>query len=53
MRIKKLPPVLALHLKRFKFMESSQRYQKLAYRVVFPMELKLQNTVGVRDGVMC
>jgi ubiquitin carboxyl-terminal hydrolase 12/46 len=44
MRIKKLPPVLALHLKRFKFMESTQRYQKLAYRVVFPMELKLQNT---------
>eukprot|EP00123_Amoebidium_parasiticum_P004565 comp15853_c0_seq1/m.13180 comp15853_c0_seq1/g.13180 ORF comp15853_c0_seq1/g.13180 comp15853_c0_seq1/m.13180 type:complete len:493 (-) comp15853_c0_seq1:268-1746(-) len=44
MRIKKLPPILALHLKRFKYIEELQRYKKLSYRVVFPMELKLFNT---------
>ena len=36
MRIKKPPQVLALHLKRFKFIESLGRHKKLAYRVVFP-----------------
>ncbi len=44
MKIKKLPNLLALHLKRFKYEESVQRYVKLAYRVVFPMELRLFNT---------
>ena len=44
MKIKKLPNVLALHLKRFKYEESVQRYVKLAYRVVFPLELRLFNT---------
>lgn len=44
MKIKKLPNVLALHLKRFKYEETVQRYVKLAYRVVFPQELRLFNT---------
>ncbi|KAJ3411465.1 hypothetical protein HDV05_002154 [Chytridiales sp. JEL 0842] len=44
MKIKKLPNVLAVHLKRFKYQEKLQRYIKLAYRVVFPMELRLFNT---------
>lgn len=44
MKIKKLPNVLALHLKRFKYEETVQRYVKLAYRVVFPLELRLFNT---------
>ncbi|KAJ1031697.1 hypothetical protein NDA13_002087 [Ustilago tritici] len=44
MKIKKLPNVLALHLKRFKYEESVQRYVKLAYRVAFPQELRLFNT---------
>ncbi|KAL1921920.1 uncharacterized protein VTP21DRAFT_10562 [Calcarisporiella thermophila] len=44
MRIKKLPQVLALHLKRFKYEETVQRYVKLFYRVVFPLELRLFNT---------
>eukprot|EP00128_Syssomonas_multiformis_P002422 Colp12_sorted_trinity150504_noHs@9728 len=44
MRVKKLPRVLALHLKRFKYIEELQRYKKLSYRVVFPLELKLFNT---------
>ncbi|KAF7690118.1 hypothetical protein HF521_011922 [Silurus meridionalis] len=40
----KLPMILALHLKRFKYMEQLQRYTKLSYRVVFPLELRLFNT---------
>lgn len=45
MKIKKLPNVLALHLKRFKYQEDVGRYIKLTYRVAFPMELRLFNTV--------
>lgn len=44
--MKKLPMILALHLKRFKYMEQLQRYTKLSYRVVFPLELRLFNTSG-------
>ncbi|CAG2119032.1 unnamed protein product [Medioppia subpectinata] len=43
MRIKKLPMILALHLKRFKYTESQNRHTKLSYRVVFPLELRLFN----------
>lgn len=43
MRVKKLPHVLALHLKRFK-LEQPNRSIKLSYRVVFPLELRLFNT---------
>lgn len=45
MKIKRLPNVLAVHLKRFKYMERLQRHAKLSYRVVFPTELRLFNTV--------
>ncbi|KIK91111.1 hypothetical protein PAXRUDRAFT_648466 [Paxillus rubicundulus Ve08.2h10] len=45
MKIKRLPNVLALHLKRFKYQEDVQKYIKLAYRVAFPFELRLFNTV--------
>ncbi|KAH6917092.1 ubiquitin C-terminal hydrolase [Coprinopsis sp. MPI-PUGE-AT-0042] len=45
MKIKKLPNVLALHLKRFKYQEDVGRYIKLTYRVAFPMDLRLFNTV--------
>ena len=45
MRIKTLPRVLALHLKRFKFIERLQRHTKLSFRVVHPFELRLFNTV--------
>ena len=44
-KIKKLPLILVLHLKRFKYMEQVQRYKKLMHRVVFPLELRLPNTV--------
>ncbi|KAI6188585.1 Ubiquitin carboxyl-terminal hydrolase [Aphelenchoides besseyi] len=43
MRVKTLPKLLALHLKRFKYMEHLNRYTKLSYRVLFPLELRLFN----------
>ncbi len=49
MKIKKLPNVLALHLKRFKYQEDVGRYIKLTYRVAFPLELRLFNTVDDLD----
>lgn len=45
MRVKKLPMILALHLKRFKYMEQFNRHIKVSHRVVFPLELRLFNTV--------
>ncbi|KZT00016.1 cysteine proteinase [Laetiporus sulphureus 93-53] len=45
MKIKKLPNILALHLKRFKYQEDVKRYIKLTYRVAFPLQLRLFNTV--------
>ncbi|KAF2808536.1 cysteine proteinase [Mytilinidion resinicola] len=44
MKIKRLPRVLALHLKRFKYTEDLQRLQKLFHRVVYPYYLRLFNT---------
>lgn len=49
MKIKRLPNVLALHLKRFKYQEDVQKYIKLAYRVAFPYELRLFNTADDAD----
>lgn len=51
MRIKNLPQVLALHLKRFKYVEQVNRYTKLSYRVVFPLELRLYNTVSYNNKI--
>ncbi len=45
MKIKKLPNILALHLKRFKYQEDVGKNIKLTYRVAFPFELRLFNTV--------
>ena len=45
MRVKRLPTILALHLKRFKYMEQYNRHIKVSHRVVFPLELRLFNTV--------
>ena len=50
MRIKRLPNVLALHLKRFKYIEQLQRFKKLSYRISFPHELKLTNTSDQTDN---
>ncbi|CAG0914873.1 unnamed protein product [Notodromas monacha] len=44
MLVKKLPMILALQLKRFKYTEQLNRYVKVSHRVVFPLELRLFNT---------
>ena len=44
MKVKKAPSILALHLKRFKYLEQEGRLKKLSHRVVFPSELKINNT---------
>jgi ubiquitin carboxyl-terminal hydrolase 9/13 len=44
MKIKRLPKILALHLKRFKYTEDLQRLQKLFHRVMYPYYLRLFNT---------
>ncbi|KAL2758759.1 hypothetical protein ACRALDRAFT_1092506 [Sodiomyces alcalophilus JCM 7366] len=44
MKIKRLPKVLALHLKRFKYTEDYSRLQKLFHRVVYPYHLRMFNT---------
>lgn len=49
MKIKKPPHILVIHLKRFKYIEQLGRYKKLSYRVVFPLELKLSNTMEDAD----
>ncbi|XP_059483102.1 ubiquitin carboxyl-terminal hydrolase 46 isoform X1 [Neocloeon triangulifer] len=47
MRVKKFPMILALHLKRFKYVEQYNRHIKVSHRVVFPFELRLyDNTVS-------
>ena len=46
MRVKKLPKILALHLKRFKYMEQLNRFTKLSHRVLFTFELRLFETVN-------
>ncbi|KAI9687065.1 MAG: hypothetical protein M1822_002475 [Bathelium mastoideum] len=49
MKIKRLPRVLALHLKRFKYTEDFNRLHKLFHRVVFPYHLRLFNTTDDAD----
>jgi len=44
MKIKRLPRILALHLKRFKYTEDLQRLQKLFHKVIYPYHLRLFNT---------
>lgn len=44
MKIKQLPKILTLHLKRFKYTEDMTRLQKLFHRVVYPYHLRMFNT---------
>ncbi|KJZ76591.1 hypothetical protein HIM_03927 [Hirsutella minnesotensis 3608] len=44
MKVKRLPRVLTLHLKRFKYTEDYSRLQKLFHRVVYPYHLRMFNT---------
>ncbi|KAI8540800.1 hypothetical protein RHMOL_Rhmol08G0013100 [Rhododendron molle] len=50
MKIKKPPQILVIHLKRFKYIEQLSGYKKFSYHVVFPLELKLSNTVEDTDS---
>ncbi|TPX54960.1 hypothetical protein PhCBS80983_g05654 [Powellomyces hirtus] len=43
MIVRKVPNILAVHLKRFKYQEQLQRFTKLSYRVPFPFELRLSH----------
>jgi len=43
-KIKRLPRILALHLKRFRYSEDYSRLQKLFHRVVYPLHLRLPGT---------
>ncbi|KAJ1667793.1 hypothetical protein IW140_001346 [Coemansia sp. RSA 1813] len=52
MRLKRLPNILALHLKRFKYHQGLGRYVKLSYRVNFPTELRVPNTAEETDDVL-
>jgi len=52
-QLKKLPVVLVLHLKRFKYVEQLERFKKLVHRVVFPFELRLDSTTREADGLEC
>lgn len=44
MKIKQLPRILALHLKRFKYTDDWQRLAKLFHTVKYPYELRVKNT---------
>jgi ubiquitin carboxyl-terminal hydrolase 9/13 len=44
MKIKRLPKILALHLKRFKYTDELQRLHKLFHLVSYPFYLRLLNT---------
>ncbi|KAL7647454.1 UNVERIFIED_CONTAM: hypothetical protein RMT77_001050 [Armadillidium vulgare] len=43
-RVKKLPTILVLHLKRFQYLGQYNRPLKLSHRVVFPLELRVFDT---------
>jgi ubiquitin carboxyl-terminal hydrolase 9/13 len=49
MKLKSLPKILALHLKRFKYTEDLQRLQKLFHHVSYPYYLRLLNTTDSSD----
>jgi ubiquitin carboxyl-terminal hydrolase 9/13 len=44
MKVRRLPKVLTLHLKRFKYTEDYSALQKLFHRVVYPYHLRMFNT---------
>ena len=47
--IKSTPQVLICHLKRFQYSEQLRRYTKLNYRVAFPSQLRMENTLDGCD----
>ncbi|GAO52656.1 cysteine proteinase [Saitoella complicata NRRL Y-17804] len=49
MKVGRLPRILALHLKRFKYREDIQQNIKLFHRVLYPLQLRLFNTTDTAD----
>jgi len=49
MKVKKLPKVMALHLKRFKYSDDFTKLEKLFHRVVYPYHLRMFNTTDDAD----
>ena len=45
-RIQTCPKLLMIHLKRFKFDETTFQYQKLVYRIPYPSELRVNSLEG-------
>ena len=43
LQIKATPPILILHMKRFKYSEAIRAYAKLCYRITFPLTLRLDH----------
>lgn len=50
MKIRKLPKVLTLHLKRFTYTDDMSRLLKVGARVVYPYTLRLFNTLPEAEG---
>ena len=50
MKIKRLPNILAVHLKRFKYQEDLERFSKLSDRVNFTESLGIFNTTELAEN---
>ena len=50
LRIKKAPPLLIVHLKRFRVDPHTLRHHKLTYRVPFPTELRIETEESKANG---
>lgn len=50
LRLRRLPKVLTLHLKRFKYVEELQSFSKLSHRVVFPLHLRIPNMTAESEA---
>ncbi|PVV03650.1 hypothetical protein BB560_001852 [Smittium megazygosporum] len=50
-RLKRLPNILALHLKRFKYSESIGNYTKLNYRVNYPLNLRVPGITSDAEDI--
>lgn len=46
LHVRRAPPVLVLHLKRFKFVDRYNCHKKLSHRVAFPFDLRLGGAPG-------
>ena len=52
MMIKRKPAALVVHLKRFKIDPKTLRYQKLAHRIPFPTELRIESALDDSNDIL-